>query len=81
MTGLREWVETARRERWGMFVDLVFAVVWVTMVDLLFRVLEGPDLAYYGFMLAGIIAYFGFVTSLEAATGDDGAGDESRDRR
>ncbi|ELY87625.1 hypothetical protein C483_17038 [Natrialba hulunbeirensis JCM 10989] len=67
MSGLAEWLRTAREERWGLLFDLVFAIVWVTMVDGLFRVLEGPDWAYYGFMLAGIVAYFGFVTSLEYA--------------
>ncbi|WP_394341313.1 hypothetical protein [Natrarchaeobius chitinivorans] len=51
-----------------MFVDLVFAVGWVTMVHLLFRVLDGPEWAYYTFMLAGVVAYFGFVSSLESAT-------------
>ncbi|EMA42573.1 hypothetical protein [Halobiforma nitratireducens] len=70
MTGVREWIRTAREERWGLLVDLVFAVVWVTMVDVLFRILEGPDLAYYTFMLAGIVAYFGFFASLEAARSD-----------
>ncbi|MFP8953599.1 hypothetical protein ACLI4Z_11575 [Natrialbaceae archaeon A-arb3/5] len=70
MTGLGEWLEQARAHRWGMFVDLVFAVAWVTMVHLLFLVLDGPDLAYYMFMLAGIVAYFGFITSLEHATED-----------
>ncbi|NGM67516.1 hypothetical protein G6M89_00590 [Natronolimnobius sp. AArcel1] len=67
MSGVREWITTAREERWGLLVDLAFAVAWVTMVDLLFRVLEGPDWAYYMFMLAGIIAYFGFFASLELA--------------
>ncbi|TYT63116.1 hypothetical protein FYC77_05605 [Natrialba swarupiae] len=70
MTTVRDWLEEARAQRWGMFVDLVFAVGWVTMVHLLFAVLEGPDWAYYMFMLAGIVAYFGFVTSLEHATGE-----------
>ena len=67
MTSVREWIESAREDRWGLLVDLAFAVVWVTMVDLLFRVLEGPDWAYYLLMLSGIVAYFGFFASLELA--------------
>lgn len=70
MTAIREWLENAREDRWGIFVDLVFAISWVTMVEILFRVLEGPTWAYYMFMLAGIVAYFGFVTSLEFARTD-----------
>ena len=68
MTGVREWIESARADRWGLLLDLAFAIGWVTLVDLLFRVLEGPTWAYYMFMLAGIIAYFGFIASLELAT-------------
>lgn len=68
MTGVREWLETAREERWGILTDLAFAVVWVTVVDLLFRVLDGPDWAYYMFMLAGIAAYFGLIWSFKLAT-------------
>lgn len=68
MTNVAEWIRQAREDRWGILVDLVFAIFWVTMVDLLFRVLEGPDWAYYMFMLAGIVAYFGFFISLEMAT-------------
>jgi hypothetical protein len=70
MTNVGEWLENAREQRWGIFIDLVFAIGWVTMVDLLFRVLDGPTWAYYMFMLAGIVAYFGFVTSLEFATSE-----------
>ncbi|MFP8889372.1 hypothetical protein ACLI4U_06330 [Natrialbaceae archaeon A-CW2] len=71
MTDLRTWITTAREQRWGILMDLVFAIAWVTLVDLLFRVLKGPDLAYYLLMLAGIVAYFGFVTSLERASAED----------
>ena len=67
MSGVREWLETAREERWGLLADLAFAVIWVTVVDVIFRVLEGPDWAYYMFMLAGIVAYFGFFASLKLA--------------
>lgn len=68
MSGVREWVETARAEPWGLLVDLVFAVTWVTMVEVFFRFVDGPTYAYYLLMLAGIVAYFGFFTSLEMAT-------------
>jgi hypothetical protein len=53
--------------RGGIVSDLVFAVVWVTLVTVIFRFVDGPDWAYYLFMLAGIVAYFGFFFSLEAA--------------
>ncbi|MCU4752726.1 hypothetical protein OB919_12195 [Halobacteria archaeon AArc-curdl1] len=75
MTDLRTWITTAREQRWGILMDLVFAIAWVTLVDLLFRVLEGPDLAYYLLMLAGIVAYFGFVMSLERAVAEDESGE------
>jgi hypothetical protein len=53
--------------RGGILTDIVFAVVWVTFVTVIFRFAEGPDWAYYMFMLAGVVAYFGFFMSLEAA--------------
>lgn len=67
MTPVREWVESAREERWGLLVDLTFAIVWVTLVDLIFRVVEGPTWAYYMLMLAGIVAYFGLFWNIELA--------------
>ncbi|WP_049889127.1 hypothetical protein [Natronolimnohabitans innermongolicus] len=70
MTSPHEWLQQAREERWGLLVDLVFAIAWVTFVDLLFRVLEGPDWAYYMFMLLGIVAYFVFFASLELVDQD-----------
>lgn len=69
-----EWLETAREERWGMLVDLAFAICWVTAVDLLFRAVEGPTWAYYLLMVTGVVAYFAFVWNLELARewyGDD----------
>ncbi len=72
MSGVREWVESARADKWGVLVDLLFAVVWVTMVDLLFQVIDGPTYAYWMLMLAGIVAYFGFFASLEVATSEKG---------
>jgi hypothetical protein len=65
---LGEYVVENRR---GMVGDLVFAVVWVTLVNLFFRVVDGPTWAYYMFMAAGIVAYFGFVFSVEAAAQAD----------
>jgi len=50
-----------------MLTDLVFAILWVTGVDLIVRLLDGPDWARYMFMAAGIVAYFGLVWSFEAA--------------
>ena len=56
-----------REHRSGMVSDLVFALVWVTIVELFFNFVDGPQWAYYMFMLAGIVAYFGFFWSLELA--------------
>ena len=67
MTGVREWLQTAREERWGMLTDLVFAILWVTGVDLIVGLLDGPDWARYMFMAAGIVAYFGLIWSFEVA--------------
>ncbi|WP_226481762.1 hypothetical protein [Natrinema amylolyticum] len=69
MTDVREWIATAREERWGILTDLAFAVVWVTLVEILFYVAGGgPAWAYYGCMLAGIVAYFGFLWNFDLAT-------------
>ncbi len=65
-----EWLLEVRDQRWGILADLVFAIAWVTLIDALFRVLEGPTGAYYLLMGSGIIAYFGFVWSLKAATAE-----------
>jgi hypothetical protein len=62
---LRESVRDHLDEhRSGMLIDLVFACSWVTMVTVLFGVLDGPQWAYYLCMLAGVVAYYGFFTSL-----------------
>ncbi|RAW45862.1 hypothetical protein DQW50_06530 [Halorubrum sp. 48-1-W] len=55
--------------RSGMVYDLVFAVVWVTLVSLLYDVAfaSTPQWVLYMFLVAGIPAYFGFVVSLEMA--------------
>ena len=53
----------------GMLYDLLFAVVWVTLISALFEFVftTAPTWAYYMFMLSGIPAYFGFFWSLEVA--------------
>ena len=55
--------------RTGMLHDLAFAVVWVTLVSLLydFAFATAPQWVFYMFMLVGIPAYFGFFISLEIA--------------
>jgi hypothetical protein len=61
---LGEYVVAHRR---GMVGDLVFAIVWVTVVNAFFRLVDGPTWAYYLMMFAGVLAYFGFVYSFQAA--------------
>ncbi|QCS43107.1 hypothetical protein [Natrinema versiforme] len=68
MTGAGEWLRTAREERWGILTDLAFAVVWVTIVETVNYLLGPPTLVYYMLMLAGIVAYFGFIWNFELAT-------------
>ncbi|OYR90775.1 hypothetical protein DJ71_03460 [Halorubrum sp. E3] len=53
----------------GMVQDLAFAVVWVTVVSLLYDFLfsAAPQWVLYMLMLAGVPAYFGFFISLEMA--------------
>jgi hypothetical protein len=55
--------------RTGMVQDLTFAIVWVTLVSLLFDFVftSAPQWVFYMFMLTGIPAYFGFFISLEMA--------------
>lgn len=53
--------------RRGMLGDLVFALVWVTLVNAFFQVVDGPDWAYYLMLAAGVVAYFGFIYSLQLA--------------
>lgn len=61
--------EHARENRTGMVHDLLFAIVWVSMVSFLFEFVfvSAPSWAFYMFMIAGIPAYFGFFISLEMA--------------
>lgn len=67
MTGVREWIERARSERWGILIDLLFAILWVTAVDVFFQFVDGPTWAYYLFMLTGIAVYFGLLWNFELA--------------
>jgi hypothetical protein len=67
MDALDRLGEYVREHRSGMLTDLVFAIAWVTLVNVIFELLDGPDWAYYMFMLAGIVAYFGMVWSFEIA--------------
>lgn len=55
-----------REHRHGMLFDLVFAIAWVTVVTVLFGLIEGPQWVYYLTMAGGAVAYYGFMTSLEA---------------
>lgn len=56
-----------RENRSGMVADLMFAVVWVAAVSALFDLLAGPRWAYHLSLAGGVVAYFGFFASLEAA--------------
>lgn len=51
----------------GMAVDLAFALTWVTVVTVLFEVVQGPSWAYQLCLASGVIAYYGFFTSLSLA--------------
>ncbi|MDS0282253.1 hypothetical protein [Haloarcula onubensis] len=60
--------EHVREHRGGLLVDLVFAMAWVTVVSALFALLPSPpQWAYYLAMASGVVAYYGFFWSLEAA--------------
>lgn len=63
--------EHVREHRSGMLVDLLFAIAWVTVVTVVFDLLQGPQWAYYLTMFGGVIAYFGFFASLEAVREGD----------
>lgn len=71
MTAVGEWVERLREHRWGLLVDLVFALLWVTMVELLVGLLNGPSWAYYLLVLTGIVAYFVFFETLDSVAKDE----------
>lgn len=67
MSALETVGEHVREHRSGMLVDLAFALVWVTVVSVLFSLLSAPQWATYLAMGAGVVAYFGFFWSLDAA--------------
>lgn len=67
---LRAVRERVREHRHGMGTDLAFAVVWVTVVSVLFGALGAPEWATQIAMLCGVVAYFGFFASLSAARRD-----------
>lgn len=71
MSRLEAVGEHVREHRSGMLVDLVFAVAWVTAVSVVFDLLGAPEWAHYLAMAGGVVAYYGFFWSLEAAR--DGA--------
>ncbi|MFB6270802.1 MAG: hypothetical protein ABEH83_12720 [Halobacterium sp.] len=51
----------------GMLFDLVFAIAWVTVVSLLFKGFDAPESVYYAALASGVVAYYGFVYSMQAA--------------
>ncbi|ELZ80511.1 MULTISPECIES: hypothetical protein [Haloferax] len=61
---IRDHVATHRSE---MVTDLLFALAWVTVVSLLFDVVDGPQWAFYLCLAAGVVAHYGFFASVEAA--------------
>lgn len=67
MSRLDALADHVQEHGFGMLTDLAFAIVWVTGVSLFFEVTDGPQWAYYLFMFAGVVAYFGFVSSMEVA--------------
>lgn len=68
LDAVREYVA---EHRYGLLTDLAFAVVWVTMVSVLFEVVDGPRWAYYMFMLAGVVAYYGLFGFESAEKGSE----------
>lgn len=74
MSAIERLRQVVDRHGRGMATDLAFALVWVTLVEVLFALVEGPQWAYYMFMVAGIVAYFGFFASVEARTDENSDG-------
>lgn len=63
MISLEEVGEHVRNNETGIVFDLLFALIWVTLVSGFFQIVEGPQWAYYMLMLTGIPAYFVWVYS------------------
>ena len=51
-----------------VLADLAFAVVWVAVVTLLFDVLSGPRWVYHLTLAGGVVAHYGFFTSLDVVS-------------
>lgn len=51
----------------GMLFDLVFAIAWVLVATFAYRLLGAPKWVHYLLLASGVLAYFGFVWSLELA--------------
>lgn len=51
----------------GMLFDLAFAFTWVIVVTLLFETFDAPQLVYCGALASSVVAYYGFVFSLQHA--------------
>lgn len=71
MSRLEAVGEHVREHRSGMAVDLAFAVVWVTVVSVVFGALRAPQWATYLGMAAGVAAYYGFFWSMAVARDGD----------
>lgn len=69
VSAVRRHVHTHRN---GMAVDLVFALTWVTVVTVLFDVVQGPSWAYQLCLASGVVAYYGFFASLSLAKDQQG---------
>lgn len=67
MSVLEALRDHVREHRSGMAFDLAFAVIYVAVVSALFDLLGAPAWARYLALLGGVVAYFGFVASLQVA--------------
>lgn len=67
MSQLDRIAEYFGENRWEVLTDLAFAIAWVTIVSILFDLVDGPQWAYYLFMFAGVLAYYLLYGMSEAA--------------
>ena len=67
MTFTKRLKEHVQENQTGIVFDLLFALAWVGLVSVIFTLVDGPQWAYYLFMVAGIPAYFGFTYSMAVA--------------
>jgi len=70
MSQLDRIVDYFGENRWEVLTDLAFAIAWVTIVSILFDLVDGPQWAYYLFMFSGVLAYYLLYGMSEAAIGD-----------